>query len=194
MSQVVSSPLTGKTLSPMWQGHGLSNQPVYRPAHELRRLMAGGLGSGQSSFFNSIPNMLIMDYERGTEELPMVHESTHRVQVSTYEQADELLKLLEADAEKNGKSRQFKMVGIDTADSFGGSQNSVIAEYIVRDSKSDVIAQFGGNGAGWTRFNEIFGRYLLRIEQAGYGWVACCHLKRKQVVAGDTGVARTMIQ
>lgn len=142
-------------------------------------LLAGWPGSGKTTALLSIPKCLLIDAEGGSNYLPMVHPSSARVSVSSYEDALEILKGLEADA-PNESRRAFDTVAIDTMDAFGGSQVSIFCEYVVRESGTNFISQFGSNGAGWGRLHELFAHYTHRIRAAGYGLVATCHLRKKQ--------------
>jgi hypothetical protein len=156
---------------------------VFKPAHEQRIMLCGWQGSGKSTFALSAPHCLLCDFEYGSDELPQIHPTSARVTLAKWEEFEDVLKALEADAQ-SGK-RQFKTIAIDTADGMAGNQHSVAAEYIIRDSKADVIGAFGSNGNGWSRLSEMFGRALLRIQAAGYGCIATCHLTRKLVQIGD---------
>lgn len=176
---------------PIWSKiAGLRQGPVFKPSCQQRIMLCGWPGSGKTTWVLSIPRCLVIDTEYGSDELMQVHKSSSRISVAKWEEVEEVLKALEADAE-TGK-RRFDTVAIDTADGLGGNQHSLAGEFIVRDSNADVIGAFGSNGSGWARMSELYSRTFLRVQAAGYGYVATCHLTRKQVDDFGGG-SRTMI-
>jgi hypothetical protein len=121
-----------------------------------------------------------MDTERSTDEFRVVHPTSFRKSIKTYEDVKEVLDALGKDAER-GANRRFKSVAVDTFDSLGGGAHSIIAEYIMRETDKDSIGAFGHEGQGWHRLNELVNRIVLRFEQLGLGWFVTVHMKEKTV-------------
>lgn len=166
----------------VWGTSKVSTTPILLPAPKQRVLIMGWPGSAKSSACASIPNCLHIDTERSAEHMPMLHPSSARVSVSTWEEYEDVIERLKQDAEINGPARRFQTVAIDTVDGLGGNQLSIAAERVMRDSKSDVVSQFGANGAGWAALAEYCCRIGIHsIEEAGYGWVLTTHIRRKQI-------------
>lgn len=171
----------GLKKDPVWRGlvDGLQTTAVYKPLGFKRIIVLGWMGTGKTTLALSIPRAIIFDTEGSAEELKPVHDSSVKVPISDYGEFDKYLKALEASA-KQGR-RPFDTVVIDSLDAFGGSQTSLIAEYVVREKDTDYISEFGQKGAGWGRLIELFAKSLLRIQMAGYGCFSTCHLRRKTI-------------
>ena len=177
--QVVRSMFDNNTV---WAKHKarVQNSPFLGPLSKQRALICGWPGSGKSTLLRSIPRCIIADCERSGEGLIVPRPDLTGVwPCRRWEDLDELVSVLEEDAKTNGENRLYECVGIDTYDGLGGNQNSLAAEYIMRDSKADVVAAFGANGSGWARLAELPARILIRLEAAGYGWFVTTHLRRK---------------
>lgn len=188
--QQVTNVLTG---DPLWSALQIRNGPILRPANQQRIVWCGWPGAGKSTILLSVPRCLILDTERGSEELPTVHPSTYRRTITRWEDWLETAKVLKEDSEKNGSRRRFDMVAFDTFDSFGGGSTSILAEYIMRDSNADVIAAFGANGSGWNRLAELASRALLEVESWGYGWICTVHIRRK-LIQLETGTTSRVVR
>lgn len=188
-------PVVGQSRNPLFRGIPLRNGPLFPPASALRIIVSGWVASGKTSILLSIPRCLIVDTERATEELPPpVHSSTQCVTVTRWEDWLEILKALRSDAETNGPRRTYDTVAIDTLSGLCGNSLSLASEFVLRESKASVLAQFGQKGAGWIRLQELATRYVaLELESMGYGWIASCHLRSKQVdLQGGGSVIRTV--
>jgi hypothetical protein len=181
-AQVVA-PVIGPSSSPIFRQFKLRSGPLFRPVGATRILLAGWPGSGKTTWLLSWPRTLIIDTIGATEELPPpVHASTKCITISSWEEYRDLLKALRDDAEQNGARRQFDTVAIDELSGLCGSQHSLLAAHMIKDSKSEAIATFGKGGAGWDRLKELSSRFVfLELEALGYGWIGSCHLRRKQV-------------
>lgn len=155
-----------------------------RPADRLRLWIVGPSGEGKTTFLNSIPRTLILDFEDGAGASP--GSKATRIHVKNY---DHLLairdKLL---SEGKAGNWSFDRVATDTVDRWV----ALMCLRLQAEKGVEDITEFGTKGHG---FNLVVNRcwsLIRELEEVGYTWAAVGHLKLKTEVDPITRKERTV--
>jgi len=142
-----------------------------RAAKSLRLFIVGPSGEGKTTFLNSIPDNIILDFDDGAYACPGAKST--RIIIPDYDRMEMVIDKLVTDS-KAGK-RRWNRVTFDTIDEMVGA----VQKQLEREKQVDDITEFGSQGHG---YNLILGRIWSKVrelEEAGYTWAFCGHLKIK---------------
>jgi hypothetical protein len=167
-----------------WAAIGAAGGYAPRKAEDLRLWIVGPSGEGKTTFLNSIPEHLILDFEDGACSSP--GSLATRIHVKNYEHYLAIIDKLVADAKKGNSA--FHRISFDTVDRWGG----MIKLQLEKEKKCDDITEFGSQGHGYNMIlNRCWGK-VMRLEESGYVWGCAGHLKLKTEVDPITRKERTV--
>lgn len=178
----MSQTLTGKNLLDSYAEIGAARgfEPV--PLESCKLALSARPGRGKTTFAMSIPNAIVLDYDRGAQQC--VSQKAHRLDMKdirsgrrVWDLHDKVRHTLLDHASK--KNRPFKIVVIDTLDGWFYSE-------VARDTEAYNTANAGApvktildlNDFGKARsaiYDRIRGT-LRVLHQAGYGWIVLSHI------------------
>lgn len=154
-----------------WAALGAASGYKPKAASQLRLFIVGPSGEGKTTFANSIPNNIILDFDDGASASP--GSVATRIGIPDYERMEVVIDKLVADS-KAGK-RHWDRVTFDTVDEMVG----LIQKQLEREKNVEDITEFGSQGHG---YNLILGRLWSKVrdlEEAGYTWAFIGHMKTK---------------
>lgn len=169
-----------------WAALGATTGYDPKKAEDLRLFIVGPSGEGKTTFVNSIPDNLILDFDDGANASP--GSVATRIPVPHYERMMLVIDKLVADA-KAGK-RRFQRVTFDTID----EMVSLTQKQLEREKQVEDITEFGSQGHG---YNLILGRIWSKVrelEEAGYTWAFVGHLRTKTEVNPVTKKEETKLR
>jgi hypothetical protein len=143
------------------------------PADELRMLIDGPEGEGKTTFAASVPDNIILDFERGADGI--VAPRSVRIHIKGYDHYVHVTDKLLADA-KAGK-RPFSRITFDTTDRWV----TMIATQIAHEKMVEDIVEYGQEGHGWQLLRNRCWSRVQELEEAGYAWTMVGHLTEKTV-------------
>ena len=142
-------------------------------ANQLRFFVVGPSGEGKSTFINSDPNSLILDYEKGSTGIPRALAA--RISISTAKQHNDFIKKLIADA-KSGRSLWSRIV-FDTVDQC----IQILGAAFAADKGLEHFGEYGDKGAGYGVMKSRFWTDIESLMAAGYTWTIVGHLTERTV-------------
>jgi len=169
-----------------WAALGAATGYDPKLARDLRIFAVGPSGEGKTTFINSIPDNLILDFDGGANASP--GSIATRIPVPDYERLEAIIAKLLADAKAN--CRHWHRVTFDTVD----EDVSLTKKQLEREKQVDDITEFGSLGHG---YNLILGRLWSKVrdlEEAGYTWAFVGHLKTKTEVNPVTKKEETKLR
>jgi hypothetical protein len=150
------------------------------PAEKLRMFLTGPAGGGKTTFANSIPRALILDYERGAGGTPMARAA--RVFVGDHNKHKAVMDALLKDA--SNPKRPFNAVIFDTVDQYLEVKNAELCEvYGCTD-----ITTYGSKGHGYNLLKQAVWNDLRTLTGAGYAWICVGHLSEKTITVNKSDV------
>lgn len=155
-----------------------------KAAEDLRLFLLGPSGMGKTTFVNSIPKTIILDFEGGSDGMPNPRAS--RVHIKDMSHFRKVVGVLIADA--NNPKRPFERFAIDSVDEFAGWVSDEIAE------KAGVEVSEMGHGKGWAKLRATVWKYIRNLEMSGYTWVVVGHVTEKTVTSPVTGSETTVLR
>ena len=144
-----------------------------KPPEAIRLYVTGLAGEGKTTFVSSIPDSLILDYEKGADGVPS--GKAVRIAIRNYAHHHSIITQLLEDAKNN--KRRFKRVIFDTHDGWvelekrNLAKDKSTATRIIED-----IGEYGQKGHGYALLHGRCRRVLGDIEDAGYAWAVVGHL------------------
>lgn len=144
-----------------------------RTADQLRIFAIGLCGEGKSTFVASIPNSIVLDFERGTDLIPS--SANMRISIESMEHYEKLKAQLLKDGEAN--RHPAKRIIIDTADEWV----AFYAAAITREKDIEAIEEYGQHGSGWALLRRRIMHDLDSFWMAGYSWLLVGHLQEKTI-------------
>ena len=152
---------------------------------ELRFFITGPSGEGKTTFLSSIPDTLILDFEKGASGV--IKPKANRVYITSYDHYMQVTDKLIADGKAN--TRFFKRIGIDTVDEWMG----VVGERLLMEKEIEDVSDLA-MGKGWALLRSRCWGRLRRLQEAGYSWVCNGHLTEKQITDPITKQESTVLR
>jgi len=157
-----------------------------RTADQLRIFIVGLTGEGKSTFAASVPNSLVLDFEKGDDLIPS--KVNMRIPILNMEHYRKIYEQLIQDGEQ--KKHPVKRIIFDTGDEW-------IAHYaaaISREKGVDAIEEWGQKGAGWALLRRRMTHDLDALSMAGYSWMVIGHLQEKTITSPKTQQETTVLR
>jgi len=166
----------------------LGVQTGYNPksAEDLNLYIVGPSGEGKTTFDSSIPDNLILDFDKSAESI--IGTRAKRVRMESYEQYMQITQKL-IDEGKAGK-HVWHRISIDTTDEWIG----MIVSRLQQEKGVTDITEFGAQGHGWAMIRERCWSRLRELEEAGFVWSCVGHMITKTETNPVTHKERTVIR
>lgn len=166
----------------------LGVQTGYKPkaVEDLNLWIVGPSGEGKTTFDSSIPDNMILDYDKSAESI--VGTRALRVPIGNYEQYMAVTQKL-IDEGKAGKHLAHR-ISFDTVDEWVG----MIINRLQEEKGVDDITEFGSKGHGWAMIRERCWSRLRELEQAGFVWSCVGHMIIKTETNPVTHKERTVVR
>ncbi|KKN56264.1 hypothetical protein LCGC14_0574090 [marine sediment metagenome] len=183
---LAATPNTVPVIPADWAKLGVVAGYDPKPAEDLNLYIVGPSGEGKTTFDSSIPDNLILDFDKSAESI--IGPRAMRVPIGSYERYMEVTQKL-IDEGKKGKHIVHR-VSIDTTDEWLGMiTNRLQVEKGVPD-----ITDFGAQGHGWSMIRERCFSRLRELEEAGFVWSCVGHMITKTETNPVTHKERTVIR
>ncbi|KKN66011.1 hypothetical protein LCGC14_0476030 [marine sediment metagenome] len=143
------------------------------PPEKLNMLVVGPSNEGKSTFINSTPRTMVLDFEKGSDSI--IDPKAIRIPIRDIAHYDKILAKLIADA-KTG-NRPFDRVAIDTGDEAAG----MLSLWIANEKDIEDIAEYGREGHGWFLLRNRFMHRLRELNNAGYAWTIAGHIVEEKI-------------
>ena len=179
-----ATPNTVPKIPTDWVKLGVQTGYNPKPAEDLNLYIVGPSGEGKTTFESSIPNSLILDFDKGAESV--VGTRALRVPIANYEHYMQITQKL-IDEGKAGK-HIIHRVSIDTTDEWVG----MIKLQLQKEKGVDDITEFGSKGHGWAMIRERCWSRLRELEAAGFVWSCVGHLSTRNETNPATNKERTV--
>lgn len=181
-----ANPNTVPVIPTDWAKLGLQVGYNPKPAEDLNLYVVGPSGEGKTTFDSSIPDNMILDFDKSAESI--VGSRAMRVSVNNYEHYMQITQKLIDDG-KAGKHIVHR-ISIDTTDEWLG----IIVNRLQAEKGVDDITEFGSQGHGWAMIRERCWSRLRELEQAGFVWSCVGHMITKTETNPVTHKERTVIR
>ncbi len=181
-----ATPNTVPAIPADWADLGVVTGYNPKSAEDLNLYIVGPSGEGKTTFDSSIPDNLILDFDKSAESI--VGTRAMRVPIGSYEQYMEITQKL-IDEGKTGKHVVHR-VSFDTTDEWLG----MIVNRLQEEKGVDDITEFGSQGHGWAMIRERCWSRLRELEQAGFVWTCVGHMVTKTETNPVTHKERTVIR
>ena len=169
-----------------WWTMGLEEGYKPKDAKDLNLWLVGPSGEGKTTFESSIPDQVILDFDKGAQGIPGTRSK--RFYIGNYDRYKEITDRLIVDG-LAGKAC-WNRVSIDTVDEWVG----MIKNQLQKEKGVDDITEFGSQGHGWGLIRERCWSRLRELENAGYVWTCVGHLTTKTETNPSTHKERTVIR
>jgi len=181
-----ATPNTVPVIPADWAKLGVQTGYNPKPAEDLNLYIVGPSGEGKTTFESSIPDTLILDFDKSAESV--VGTRAMRVPIQNYEHYMEITQKL-IDEGKAGKHIVHR-VSVDTTDEWVG----MIKLQLQIEKGVPDITEFGGMGHGWAMIRERCWSRLREIEAAGFVWSCVGHMTTKTETSPVDYKERTVIR
>ena len=181
-----ATPNTVPVIPADWAKLGVVTGYNPKSAEDLNLYSVGPPGEGKTTFNSSIPDNLILDFDKSAESI--IGTRAMRVPIQSYEQYIQITQKL-IDEGKAGKHVVHR-VSIDTTDEWIG----MIVNRLQSEKGVDDITEFGAQGHGWAMIRERCWSKLRELEQAGFVWSCVGHMITKTETNPVTHKERTVIR
>lgn len=169
-----------------WAALGATTGYCPKLAEDLNIDVVGPSGEGKTTFISSIPNQIILDFDKGAEGIPGTRAV--RVPIQNYEHYIQVTdKLI---AEGKAHKRAFRRVSFDTTDEWVG----MIVNRLQEEKGVTDITEHGSQGHGWAMIRERCWSKLRELQEAGYIWSCLGHMITKTETNPVTHKERTVIR
>jgi len=181
MTQTRAEP---NTLPPAYAKLGATTGFCPPSPEDCRIVVASPGGDGKSTFAMSIPDAIVLDFDRGTHSIAQARATRMVIgegpsgRVDPYDHYQRIMTRLCEDGEK-GKS-PFRRVVIDTADTW----TDLLGQHLAEEKKVESVGEYGQKGAGWSLLRERCKLDIQGLQAAGYSWMVLCHITEKNVTLG----------
>ena len=182
----VVKPNTVPLLPTDWSLLGLVGGYNPKKAEDLRIYGLGPYNEGKTTFFASIPNNIILDFEDGANAI--VGPNSVRIHIRDYPHLEQVVKKLVEDA-KN-KKRHWSRVSFDTIEEFV----DLIKHQLEEEKNVEDITDYGSRGHGYNLILQRVWSVVMDLEQAGYTWAIVGHQKLKTEMNPATKKEETKIR
>ena len=181
-----ATPNTVPVIPSDWAALGMKTGYEPRKAEDLRLYGVGPSGEGKTTFFSSIPDHLILDFDDAANSIPGTR--ANRIYIGSYDQYMEVTtKLIEEG--KQGKHIVHR-VSIDTTDEWLG----MIINRLQEEKGVNDITEFGSQGHGWAMIRERCWSKLRELQEAGFVWSCIGHMITKTETNPTTHKERTVVR
>jgi hypothetical protein len=180
------TPNTVPSIPASWRTLGAEtgyNPPV---PEALRFWIVGPSGEGKTTFINSMPNTVILDFDDGASTCP--GSKAIRIKIRNYEHYMEVTEKLIEEG-KAGKHTWMR-VCIDTVEEWAG----MIINQLQDEKNVEDITDYGAQGAGWNMIKTRCWSRLRALEEAGYSWALAGHLHLKDEINPVDKKPRTVLR
>jgi len=143
------------------------------PVKAIRVLLVSREGCGKTTFLNSIPRTLVLDFEHSAEYVR--HPISGRLHVESYEHLQSVYQLLQTDAKAN--NRAFDRVCFDSVD----EMVEMYSVSLSQEKDVECIEEFGQKGAGHSLLRRRVLHDIEALYYAGYSWLVAGQLREKQI-------------
>lgn len=181
-----ATPNTVPAIPADWAKLGVVTGYNPKSAEDLNLYIVGPSGEGKTTFDSSIPDNLILDFDKSAESI--IGTRAMRVPIGSYEQYMQITQKL-IDEGKAGKHVVHR-VSFDTTDEWLG----MIVNRLQEEKGVDDITEFGSQGHGWAMIRDRCWSRLRELEQAGYVWTCVGHMITKTETNPVTHKERTVIR
>ncbi len=180
------TPNTVPVIPADWAKLGVVTGYDPKAAEDLNLYIVGPSGEGKTTFESSIPNTMILDFDKSAESI--IGTRAMRVAIRSYEQYMEVTQKL-IDEGKAGKHVVHR-VSIDTTDVWV----DMIKLRLQTEKGVNDITEFGSQGHGWAMIRERCWSRLQELEEAGFVWSCVGHMITKTETNPVTHKERTVIR
>ena len=181
-----ATPNTVPAIPADWAKLGVVTGYNPKSAEDLNLYIVGPSGEGKTTFDSSIPDHLILDFDKAAESI--VGSRAMRVPIQNYEHYMEITKKLIDDG-KAGKHLAHR-VSFDTTDEWLG----MIKLRLQIEKSVDDITEFGSQGKGWSMIRERCWSRLRELQEAGFVWSCVGHMITKTETNPVTHKERTVVR
>ncbi len=181
-----ATPNTVPVIPADWAKLGVVTGYNPKSAEDLNLYIVGPSGEGKTTFESSIPNTMILDFDKSAESI--IGTRAMRVPIRSYEQYMEVTQKL-IDEGKTGKHVVHR-VSIDTTDVWV----DMIKLRLQTEKGVNDITEFGSQGHGWAMIRERCWSRLQELEEAGFVWSCVGHMITKTETNPVTHKERTVIR
>uniref|UniRef100_A0A6M3J8B3 Putative ATPase domain containing protein n=1 Tax=viral metagenome TaxID=1070528 RepID=A0A6M3J8B3_9ZZZZ len=181
-----ATPNTVPVIPMDWAKLGVETGYNPKPAEDLNLWIVGPSGEGKTTFNSSIPNNLILDFDKSAESI--IGTRAMRVAIRDYEHYMEITQKL-IDEGKGGKHFVHR-ISVDTVDEWVG----MIVNRLQFEKGVDDITEFGSQGHGWSMIRERCWSRLRELEEAGFVWACVGHMITKTETNPVTHRERTVVR
>ena len=181
-----ATPNTVPVIPADWAKLGVETGYNPKPAEDLNLYIVGPSGEGKTTFESSIPDTMILDFDKGAEGI--IGTRAMRVPIRNYEHYMQITQKL-IDEGKAGKHVVHR-VSIDTTDEWLG----MIINRLQEEKGVDDITDYGSQGRGWSMIRERCWSRLRQLEEAGFVWACVGHMITKTETSPVTHKERTVIR
>ncbi|MCK5016515.1 MAG: AAA family ATPase [Candidatus Peribacteraceae bacterium] len=169
-----------------WAALGATTGYCPKLAEDLNIDVVGPSGEGKTTFISSIPNQIILDFDKGAEGIPGT--KAVRIPILNYEHYIQVTDKLIAEGKAN--KRAFHRVSFDTTDEWVG----MIINRLQEEKGVNDITEHGSQGHGWAMIRERCFSKLRELQEAGYIWSCLGHMITKTETNPVTHKERTVIR
>ena len=181
-----AKPNTVPVIPADWAKLGVQTGYNPKPAEDLNLYIVGPSGEGKTTFESSIPDSMILDFDKSAESV--VGTRAMRVPIQNYEHYMQITKKLIDDG-KAGK-HVVRRISIDTTDEWIG----MIKLRLQTEKGVDDISEFGSQGKGWAMIRERCWSRLRALQEAGFVWSCVGHMITKTETNPVTHKERTVVR
>jgi hypothetical protein len=183
---LAATPNTVPVIPSDWAKLGVQTGYNPKPAEDLNLYMVGPSGEGKTTFESSIPDSMIMDFDKSAESV--VGTRAMRVPILNYEHYMQITQKL-IDEGKKGKHIVHR-VSFDTTDEWIG----MIKLRLQTEKNCDDITEYGSHGHGWAMIRERCWSRLRELQEAGFVWSCVGHMITKTETNPATKKERTVVR
>jgi hypothetical protein len=160
----------------------IPKEPDLRP-ESFKWLIMGGSGMGKSSILASIPNILIIDPDKGCAALP-----GYIVDVKSWQDCINVLKQLQSEKDLS----RYSWLGLDLANVMYEFCYNFMCSKLNMDYPSDLE---GGKarGKGWAMITKEYISWLRAMGNLGLPIIATCHVNMVEIKVKSRSFNRAVV-
>jgi len=181
-----ATPNTVPKIPADWAKLGVEAGYNPKKPEDLNLWIVGPSGEGKTTFDSSIPDHLILDFDKSAESI--IGSRAKRVPILNYEHYMKITQKL-IDEGIAGK-HVWHRVSFDTVDEWVG----MIINQLQKEKDVEDITDFGSHGRGWAMIIKRCWSRLRELEHAGYVWSCVGHMIIKTETNPATHKERTIVR